>query len=82
MDCSILLSDFSHSSAIPWMAARGSRTMWRNSKPNSGVDNLGATCSTTVYSVPRGGEGRVNVCMALHHLNFVEWQFRVEASIE
>lgn len=78
MDRSILLSDFSHSSAIPWMAARGSRTMCRNSKPNSGVDSLGATCSTTGYSVPRGEEGRVK-CMTLHPLNFVEWQFLGEA---
>lgn len=44
-DRSTLLLDFSHSSAMPWMAARGSRTMCRNSTPSSAADSLGATCA-------------------------------------
>lgn len=45
----MLLLDFSHSSAMPWIAARGSRTMCRNSTPSSAVDSLGATYVSTQF---------------------------------
>jgi len=49
---------------MPWMAARGSRTMCRNSTPSSAADSLGATYAGGVLAVVarvrrEGGRGRL-----------------------